>query len=490
MNSQEETKEKIDGKVQEELDENAEVENSDELEQKKKVTNEFNAEGNTAGTQIFIQNLGAFNASNVKEAEMIKVKVSDNKKYDLKNQDDCTEFVEKFKDGEYLAVAIILSTFEAVVLGDIPDLKESLMKYLPESEEVNSEGVVLHSTSRNPYLSLNTILAVIGGQRFDTEDGQHCVCLEVNSKQALNNILELFPVLRSSIVSWLIHLSEVYKYRTSFDIYQIATAFARVVLLDINDAKRRIFPKLYTNPNNAGLLGLLVYKLYEDTIWKEETENIILYWIKSDNEWLWKPACLAYSYFSENEKSFSYEAMLIKVLGRKLLYFKNSDFSFVVMLLFQSKNFRTMITAVFHKSYDKADTREKKEALVQCYIRLLKFGYYRVNKTFIELPLIVCDTKRQQEYLAQIVAKVMSVYRFRRQLYAILKAYLKEISYYDFSLKLINHISAYFYNMGNGDFVYRQDIMEFLKNCHNKAAEQIYTRLCSTYDKKGECTHE
>lgn len=488
MNSEEDTKEKMDEVNQDESDENEEVVNSDELEQKKRITNEFNAEGNRACTQIFIQNLGAFHAN--KGMETVKSKTSVNKKYDLRNQDDCADFIEEFKVGEYLATAIILSAFEAVVLGDIPDLTDSLMEYLPVSEETDSEGKVIHSPPRNPYLSLNTILAVIGGQRFVTEDGQQCICLGENSKQALINILEQFPVLRSSIVSWLIHLSGVYAYRTSFDIYQIATAFTRVVSLDFHDAKRRIFPQLYLNLNNTGLLGLLVYKLYADTALKEEVLKIILYWIKSDSEWIWRSACLEYSYFMENENFFAYETELIKVIGKKLIYFKSSDFSFIAMLLSQSKSFRTMISEVFCKVYGKSDAREKEETLAQSYIRLIRSSYYRVNTSFMELPLVACDTKKQQENLSQIIEKAMSVYRLRKQLYTILKAYLKEISYYSFSQKLINHISAYFYNMGNGNIAYQQDIIEFLKNCHNRAAGQVYSRLCSTYDKKGECTHE
>lgn len=488
MNSVDDTKENIDEVNQEELDDSEEVVTSDELEQKKRITNEFNVDGNKAYTQIFIQNLGAFNAN--KGTEAVKSRTSVNKKYDLRNQDDCTEFIEEFKVGEYLAIAIILSTFEAVVLGDIPDLTDSLMKYLPVSEEIDSEGEILHNTLRNPYLSLNTILSVIGGQRFVTEDGQQCICLGENSKQALINILEQFPVLRSSIVSWLIYLSGIYKYRTFFDIYQIATAFTRIVSFDFFDAKRRIFPQLYSNPNNTGLLGLLMYKLYQDIALKEEVFKIILYWIKSDSEWIWKSACLSYSYFTENENSFVYEAELIKAIGKKIIYFKSSEFSFIAMLLSQSKSFRTMISEVFYEVYEKSDTRKKKEALAQNYVKLIRFSYYRINASFMDLPLAACDTKKQQENLFQIIEKTMSVYRLRRQLYAILKAYLKEISYYDFSQKLINHISAYFYNLGSGDIVYQQDILEFLKNCHNEAAEQIYNRLHSTYDKKGEYTHE
>lgn len=63
--------------------------------------------------QIFIQNLDNLFAGYKQNLKGTKVK-QDVKKYDLRNPDDCSEFVEKYRNSEYVAVAIILSTFEVV----------------------------------------------------------------------------------------------------------------------------------------------------------------------------------------------------------------------------------------------------------------------------------------------------------------------------------------------------------------------------------------
>ena len=79
----------------------------------------------------------------------------------------------------------------------------------------------------------------------------------------------------------------------------------------------------------------------------------------------------------------------------------------------------------------------------------------------------------------------MSSYRLRMQLYVILETYLKELSGYNFSVNMINHLSAYFYNMASSDAIYQEDVLYFLKNCNSKVANQIYKKLYSIY-KRGE----
>lgn len=332
MNFADEGNEKDTISDQEETYENEEFDKSSDLEDRKRVTNELNAEGNIANTQIFIQSLSKLNMNCTPSFDEKDSKESV-RKYDLRNLNDCTEFVEKYRHSEYLATAIILSTFEVVMLGDLPDLQEELMRYLPAIETKDNGEKENDCYQRNPYISLNTIFAVIGGERFITEDGQSCVGLGKDSKQALVNILEQFPLLRSSVASWLIHINKMYRYRTTFDAYQVAVAFSRIISFDIFDARKRIFAQLYTDSQNAGLLGTLVYILYEDIALKEEVENIIMQWMKSDSIWLWKSACLAYSLFMENDIEFSYEKVLKQAISKKILQFKRSDMRFVSALM-------------------------------------------------------------------------------------------------------------------------------------------------------------
>lgn len=484
----EETNETMDKTVLHEAEEEESITDSSDLEQKKQsANNAFNVEGNVAQTQIFIQNLSTLNANYKQSQEQDNFGLPE-KSYDLRDSKDCSEFVEKYRDSEYLAVAILLSTFDMVALGDLPDLKEKLLEYLPAAEDLNEEVEEKHSR-QNPYISINTILTVIGGQRFIREDGQTCVGLGEDSRLALMQILEQFPFLKGPIVSWLIDVNKMYKYRTTFDVYQVATAFVRIVSLDIRDAQRSVFSQLYANPDHAGLLGILAYKLYEDTANTEEIENIILQWIQSDSIWFWRSASLAYTVLKENDKNISFELDLQTAISRRLLHFDSDDLFFIAMLLIQSKHFRSMIAAVFFHVFGRLNSREKRLRLAQIYMNLLRRGYYQVNASLPQLPLVACDTKQQQEYLTEIIAQVMSVYRLRNQLYVVLKAYLKELSGYNFSEKVINHICAYFYNMALSDDVYQQDVLDFLKNCKNKAATRIYDKLYHTYEKKGELRH-
>ncbi len=486
MSSIDEVYEKDEEEIKEEFNEDEEIDKSADLEKEKQmqIMNEYNAEGNMAGMQVFIQNVGSLKMPYKQKTDDINLKVS-TKTYNLCDVGECSEFVELYKNSEYLAIAVILSTFEVVALGDLPDLQKNLMQYLPLPKILDGEGIEDYYSQQDSYISLNKILAVIGGKRFVTEDGQACTGLGENSQQALANILEQFPLLRDPIVSWLIHMNEIYKYKTTFEAYQIVAAFSRVISLDIIDAERRIFQQLYSNPQNVGLLGSLVFKLYEDAALREEIENIILQWVRSDSIWLWKAACLAYSFFMENDICFSFEQLLYKAVSRRILRFRKDDWFFVPTLLIQSRHFRTMIANIFNSMYRKAESKEKKMALVYTYINLIRRSYYRVNASCMELPLVACDTKQQQQRISQIVTQIMSTYRLRIQLYIILETYLKEVSNYNFSVNMINHISAYFYNMASDDLAYQEDILHFLRNCNSRAANQIYRKLYSVY-KRGE----
>ena len=71
----------------------------------------------------------------------------------------------------------------------------------------------------------------------------------------------------------------------------------------------------------------------------------------------------------------------------------------------------------------------------------------------------------------------MTVYSLRKQLYIIMNAYLKELSGYHPSDKLINYLSAYFYNMTLAGKEYYDDVIYFLENCQCSISTQIYKRL-------------
>lgn len=479
MNNLEDTNEDIDNLNEEDTidDEDENVDSQSYLKEKKRTINKLNAKNNIGQEQFFINNVDTIVYKSCKQFSEESNLEESLKKYDLCNLNDCSEFIEKYKYSEYLAMAIILGTFEAVLLGDLPDLQKTLMEYLPTVEVRNSEVKEEFCSQPNPYVSLNTILAVISGKQFVTEDGQTCIGLGEKSKKVLINILNQFPILRSAIISWLIYLNKIYEYRTAFDAYQIATAFARIVSMDIRDAKMRIFPKLYSNPNNAGLLGTLIYKLYIDNISSDNIAQILFQWTESDSRWIWKSACLAYSLIMEKKNGVVFEENLNETIGKRIIYLKQNDLHFIAALLYQSKHCRTMFSKAFGDAFSKTKDKNRKLLITGKYINLVRYCYYMVNESFMELPLVACDSKLQQMCLTEIVKQIMSVYSLRKQLYAILGVYMSEISGYKFSERVVNHISAFFYNMILSHSLYKQDIIYFLRNCENEVATQIFDRL-------------
>lgn len=459
--------------------ESGNISSSADLEREKQKTNEFVAEGNTALYQVFIQNYNEYDKGIRQKLNAVSSD-GNRKKYDLCQADKCVEFIETYRDSEYVVVAIILCVFEYVSLVDLPELRKVFIKYLPRAERAEQEGSV-QNVNGDPYLSINTLAGVIGGKRFDTEDGQSCISLGENSKQALSNVMDSFPPLRDTIVSGLIQVHEEYKYRTIFNVFQMAAAFARVSSFDIGYADRYIFPRLCSDSRNTGMLGILMYKLYEDGAAREMTGRILLKWLDSNSKWLWRPVCMTFSFLAEAGINASFEKALERAVCGRIRDFKCRDLKFTASILMQSQAFRDMMARVFQSLFNKADGQEERQFLATIYLRLLRYCYFRVDKKFRELPLVACDTVAQQRLLSPLIGLLMSKYHMRKQLYLILEAYIKEISGYRFSPQMINHIAAYFYILAGTEETYQRDMMDFLRRCEGAAARQIYDRLQKKY---------
>lgn len=478
MGLENETEDNRNFKSEDETIENEDVDSSDDLKNEKQKINEFHVKGNSAYVQLFIQN----NMDSIFRDILLHLKSPTNetegKSYNLKDKVECAEFIERYKNSEYLIVAIILSTFEVVLLGDLPDLREQLMEYLPETKKENEPKY-----QKNPYISIYTILNVISGKYFNAENGDSYIGFGDGTDEILINVLNQFPALRKSIILWLIQLHKVYKYVTGFEFYQIVTAFTRVISIDMKYAKIQIFPLLCDDDKNINLLGNVVYKLYSNITLRERTEDLIVQWLKSGSMWIWKSIFIAYILLEEGGIFVSFKGLLGKTIRKKFYSFTSNDLMFLANLLIQSKNARTYICHIFNAMYNKSE--EMHLQIAQMYIQLVKFNYFCVNSSFIELPLVACDNKEQQEYLEPIVRKIITVYSLRKQIYIILEVYLRELSEYSYTKYTINHISAYLYNMAFTGQIYRQDLMYFLSKCKDKAARQVYTRLLQVYDGNG-----
>lgn len=452
------------------------IDNLDQLmDGKEKVTNEFDVSGNIAQTQAFIQTVKDFHL-HMSDSEPIKPKLPLDKTYDLCNQEECIEFIEQFKDSEYLAVAIMLCTFCMVSLGDLPNLQIKLMRYLSKvkTEDGDKEN---QCEVGNPYISLNSILAVIGGKRFTTDDGQKYVTLGNNSIKALANIVEQFPVLRRILVSWLIDISQTYEYHTTFDIYQIITALARVISLDVKDAEYRIFPHLYSHEENIVLLGGLFYELYEYEEIRENVKDIYLTMLRSNDVWLMESNCIACSFFSEMGMEFPLENELKKEIKKKWFYLQGRDLYLLAGILFETKKLRDIFISSLANICNGLADKRKKIKLAKMYLTLIRFEYYQIRSTMYILPLVACDTKEQQMLLLPILEQIMQTRQLRNMLYIILKGYIKDLSRMKISDKVIKYISAYFYNLILVDSDYEEDIFLFLDEIDNKISKQILKML-------------
>lgn len=457
-----------------ESDVDQEADKQQDLEQIKRITTQ-NIEGNVGQTQIFIQSVG-IHTKGYLQPQTSGSEVAE-KQYDLRKQEECIEFVERYQESEYLLIAITLSTFEVVALGDLQEIKEKLEECLRHNRTPKTGNAEEWDSSKNTYIALNTILSVIGGQRFKTKNGRIYVGLGEGANQALVHFWEQFPILRDTIASWLINLKDIYGYRTTFDASQIAIAFARVAALDFEDAKSRIFPYLYAASDNIGLLGAMVYHMYEDEALKNELNKMIQQWLISYDSWLWKPACLVYSLLMNNNESVAFENQLKKHIEKRILKFDDTDLSFVSNLLLHSKHLRDMFAQIFMDCYEKMTDRQQRKLLAQVYVSLIRNSYFFINSHYTALPLVACDTKIQQQNISEIVGHVMSIYYLRKQLYAIMEAYLKELCTYNISHVLVLHISAFFYNMMETGEEYQEDVLDFLKKSENKLAKQIYQKL-------------
>lgn len=454
---------------------NEEINDSEELEEKKREVNEFNLERNSAQNQIFIHDVGSGGFTvNYYAAKMepIVSKLPVEKTFDLRKQEECIEFVENFKDTEYFTTAVLLCIFEAVVLTDLSDLRIKLESCLPQKRVSNTDDKeACAEIKETSYISLNSIFSVIGANKLVTEDGKLCVSIGENSVQALINMLEQFPLIQNLFINFSIVMTQDSKYHTLFYDSQLASSFSESWSAEVIDWRNRLYPELCLNPENAYLLGNCVYKLYKKREW--DAKYILWQCLNLEKKWLWRVVSYAYILFEKNNIPFPFEKEFKTLLVKKVTYYRKSDFYFFAQLLIQSEYFRNCICCVFASAYKRATTREKQRIIAQGYIYLVRQSYYRVNSFFIRLPLVACDTRQQQTYLVDILQRVMTDYYLRRQMYVILKAYLKELSQYHFSEIEIKHIAAFCCNMSSSNEDYGEDIKGMLQECGSEAAKQV-----------------
>lgn len=465
-------------------EEKEKIETADAL-MKEKADNKFIARENTAQIQIFVQNANFDNKADIKQVlDLVNIGGGNEKQFDLRKMEECAEFFDTCKKREYIALAIVLSAFEIVPIGDYANLKDALMEYLPAVLQLDKEGKETYVQQTNSYISLNAALSVIRGKIFITDDGQRCIGYGEGSEEVLSNIWVQFPDLRKPMINWLMKVYEMFGYKTSFEVYQVVRAFVRIITEDFQYSRMQVFERLYVESHNLGFIARLAQELLKDKRFKMDILNMVLRWMESESNWLWKSALLVCLHTYGPDIDGQLHKTMIHAIKGRILELQDSDLRFICLFAGNARNVRTIMAFVFYELYQ-SDNIQRKERLAQIYLKMIRYGYYQVDRNKIELPFVACDSKEQMENMHFVLAYIMTRYDLYRQLCRILQAYLEEISEYNVSSGTLNRLTAFFYVLTRDLVDYQGDILLFLSELKGCIAKKIYNKLIKIYTNNG-----
>ena len=445
-------------------DDNA-IHNSEELEKEKQVVKELYAENNHAHTQSFIQEAKTVNYY-IGELRPVKYELPVEQKYDLKKCKECIAFVKEFKNTEYFFTAFVLAMFQIVEVFDLKELKSIFSDCLPPTNINETEYI-------GPYVAQDSILSVISGEKY-TKNGLQYVGLGDNYEQVLQNFIGQFPDLQEPLICMIEQLLEIKRYRKDFYLIQIALLLKNLHKKRLVDVEERILPYLCRNKVNIEILVLFLCFLYGDEQTENDADRIISDWLKHDRKWMWQVASLVYIQLMETRPECQFEKQLEKIISNKIIGFRKDDYRFISDILMCSKDFRELICRVWNGALPLSNNEKE---IPQQFLCLIRNCYYRVNEGNVTLPLIVCDSKQQLFELKEILEKVMGCCELRRQLYSLLKAYIKEIAEYEYSVSVISRVAGYCWFLGAIDDDYREDIIDVLKQCPDVIAKKILEEM-------------
>ena len=155
---------------------------------------------------------------------------------------------------------------------------------------------------------------------FVLDNGTNCIGLGKNRPQALKNLWQQFPTLRSSIARWMINVSDTFQYRTNFKTAQITNAFVNVLKMDFNAGVNHFFQRFVSDSEKYILLGLIAIELYNDINYRQKILPFIKQWADSSSSWKWKSALYVYSNIKYEERDAEFDNIVQKSIIS--LYFK------------------------------------------------------------------------------------------------------------------------------------------------------------------------
>lgn len=411
------------------------------------------------------------------------------KQYKLYERSECSEFVSKYRKSLHLAYAIAISLFEYVPVSDLQSLSERLLMRFENTLDSNGD---IDTTYTTPFISLDYILSVIGAKtciisyasRFENVT-ERCVRFISHQKQIMENLWELFPMLRNEIISWLIEVDCVFKNVNSFSTDCFVRAMVNIIKFDFADSLNRLFPKLTSDPKNRDLLVRLFIALTKDDETKENAYTVLKQWAKS-LKWLWEIPLFV---FAEDVSSHSFERELELSIHKK--FFKEfkvneRNLKLISAKMLTSSKLRTMVSSVFAKEFIECNDKHDKIAVSMMYVLTTYESYQFVNKSNIALPLVAFDNIQQADKIKPIILYIITDFTLRRMLFNILEAYIDRINHYNISPFIMNRIKSFFYVLAKNSPSYYNDILRFLSRLQekNKTAEEILQFLYEKISKE------
>lgn len=422
-------------------------------------------------------------ASVQKEESTSKIAAS-NRQYRLNERQDCSDFVTEYRISLHLAYAIAISMFEYVPVSDLERLSKSLLQYFNKFlKEYDENGKEL-TANLSPFIPLDTILDTIGAKtckvsftsRFENVT-ERCLSFGELRHKIRENLWELFPMMRSEIVSWLIETDFSYSYRNAFSINCVVKAISNLVKMDFADSIDRLFKHLELREKNKYLVIRLMLWLVKDDDIKNNVYEILRRWATSP-KWVWEVSLAVYT-LAEEEVPFTDE--LEKTLTRKILSSLDAgwgDWSiyFIGGQMMNSPRLRNLVARIFHKLATNGNLSKNESTVAVTYLLTISNAYQFVDKEKIALSLVAIDNKKQIEDIEVVLHKVFSDYTLRHGLFAIMEAYLDEINGYNTTERLLNQLKSYFYIIAKKSGRFNSDVQRFLSRLqvkHNKAASEI-----------------
>ncbi len=448
-------------------------------------------------TKNFVQNDGNITTQNIFNIDylagnILSIKDENNltkveKQYKLYERSECSEFVNKYKKSLHLAYAIAISLFEYVPVSDLQDLSKRLLDRFEDTLDSNGEKDRTYTT---PFISLDYILSIIGAKtciisyasRFENVT-ERCVCFDSQQKKIMENLWELFPMLRNEIISWLIEVDCAFKNNNSFSTDCFVRAMVNIIKFDFADSLNRLFPKLVSKPKNRDLLIRLFIILTKDEETKENAYKVLKQWSCS-LEWLWEIPLFVYA---ENIPSCSFERDLKETLRKKILELeslegKEWNLKLISSKMLSSLKLRSMVSDIFEEEFLGCHDRQRRSSVSFLYLLTIYESYTFLRKINMALPLVAFDDLQQASRIKPIILYIINDFTLRRILLNILEAYINKINCYDIPDSLLKRIKSFFYVLAKDSQRYYNDILRFLSQLQrkNKTAEAIMQFLHDT----------